>query len=76
MVYISGSRADQWNAEDRQAPVVLSGTDVRLMNGLDEIVKKLQELREDNGDTSRDEQLAELQIMARDMATNIEEGWL
>lgn len=76
MVYISGSKAGQWNAEDRQASVVLSGADVRLMNGLDEIVKKLQELREDNSDTSRDEQLSELQIMARDMATNIEEGWL
>lgn len=76
MVYISGSKADQWNAEDRQASLVLTNSDARLLNGLDEIAAKLQALREDNSDSERDAYLAEIQRMARDMATTINEGWL
>jgi hypothetical protein len=74
MVYISG--AQQWNAEDRQASLVLTNSDARLLNGLDEIAAKLQALREDNSDSERDAYLAEIQRMARDMATTINEGWL
>lgn len=76
MVYISGSKADQWNAEDRQVSLVLTNSDARLLNGLDEIAAKLQALREDNSDSERDAYLAEIQRMARDMATTINEGWL
>ena len=75
MTYISGSRADQWNAEDRQASVMLTHADARLLTGLDEIVTKLQAMREDNCESNRDALLAEMQKMARDMSNNVADGW-
>lgn len=75
MTYISGSKADQWNAEDRQASVDLTDDQAKILNFLDRAVADIERARAINDDIRDEKVMASWVKEIRSFQSEISEGW-
>lgn len=75
MTYISGSRADQWNQEDRQASVDITDDQAKILNFLDRAVADIERARAINDDIRDEKVMASWVKEIRSFQSEISEGW-
>lgn len=72
MTYISGSKADQWNAEDRQKSFSPNWQEATILNMADSIIRQIEEMRTFNSDTYNDGYMTDALQALRGLKDNIE----
>ncbi len=72
MTYISGERADQWNAEDRQKSFSPNWQEATILNLADNIIRQIEEMRTFNSDTYLDGCMKDAVLALRSLQENIE----
>lgn len=75
MTYISGERADQWNAEDRQRSHVLSYAEARMLNEVDQAIAAIKRAQMETSDTDADGFLKDALDALEGLKANVEGGW-